>query len=64
MIPAESQCCSLLFILTQHFQVEVATCLTSSVVGHTGVASCVIDLGLDDLYSRIQVEESKVRVRN
>lgn len=50
--------------LTQHFQVEVATCLTSSVVNHTGVAPCIIDVGLDDLYCCIHVEELEVVVRN
>lgn len=54
----------LLFILTQHLQVEVAACLTSSVVRHTAVASCVVDLGLSDLYSGVQVEQSEVTVRS
>lgn len=49
MTPAERLHYFPLFILTQHFQVEVAARLTGSVVSHTGVASCVIDLGLDDL---------------
>lgn len=44
-------------LLTQHFQVKVAASCTSCVVSHTGVASCVIDLGLDDLHSGIQVDE-------
>lgn len=50
--------------LTQHFQVKMAASLTSSIVSHTGVASCIIDLSLDDLHSCIQVEEFEVGVRS
>ncbi len=53
-----------LLLLTQHFQVEVAASLTSGIVSHAGVASCIIHPGLHDLHSGIQVEESEVGVRN
>lgn len=53
-----------LLLLTQHFQVEVAASLTSGVVSHAGVASCIIDPGLDDLHSGVQVEEFEVGVGN
>lgn len=46
--------------LTEHFQVEVAASLTSGVVGNTSVASCIVDLGLGDLHTHIQVEEFEV----
>lgn len=48
------------FSLTEYFQVEVAASLTRGVVSHTGVASCVVDLGLGDLHTHILVQESEV----
>lgn len=53
-----------LLVLTQHLQVEVATSLTSGIDCHAGVAPCIIDLGLDDLHSGVQVEKFEVGVRN
>lgn len=51
-----------MILLTEHFQAEVAASLTSSVTSNTGVASCVVDMGLGDLNTRIQVQESEVCV--
>lgn len=53
-----------LLLLTQHFQVKVAASLTSRIVSHAGVASCIIDLGLDDLHTGVQVHEFEVGVWN
>lgn len=50
--------------LTHNFEVEVTTCLTSSVVSHAGVATCVTDLGLSNMQGGIQVKESDVVVRD
>lgn len=47
-------------LLTEHFQVEVAASLTSSVISNTGIVSCIVDVGLGDLHTRIQVQELEV----
>lgn len=49
-----------LIFLTEHFQVEVAASLTSSVISNTSIASCIVDMGLGDLHTHIQVQESEV----
>lgn len=49
-------------LLTQHFQVKVAASCTSCIISHAGVVSCIIDLGLDDLHSGIQVDEFEMGV--
>lgn len=49
-----------MILLTEHFQVEVAASLTSGVIGNTSIASRVADLGLGNLHTHIQVEESEV----
>lgn len=46
--------------LTQHFEIEVAARLTRRVVGHAAVASCVVDLCLDELHTGVQVRELEV----
>lgn len=48
--------------LTQHFEVKVAARLASCIVRHAGVASCVIDLCLDNFHSGVEVLESEVSV--
>lgn len=49
--------------LTQHFEVEVAACLTRRVVGHTAVASRVVDLRLAELHAAVEVRELEVWLR-
>lgn len=49
-----------MILFTKHFQVEVAASLTSSVISNTGIASCMVDMGLGDLHPHIQLQESEV----